>query len=423
MAATLWSETAVAPRNQPSLEEGRSADICVVGGGVGGVAASYFLAAGGASVILLEADRIGSGAAGKSSGFANAGLWVPPSDIIKAIGASYGARLIGMLGAAPRKTFDLINTLGLECDAKHAGTLQCAPDEAAFNDLRERLAASSSPASELKLVEADETARLTGTTAYRGALVDYRAGVMQPLSYVRSLAVAAEKAGATIYEKSTAVRFDYANDRWTVSTEQGSVSAKWLLVASEAHMIGRHFGLRREYVPMPYFNAATRPLTRAEKAAVMPAGQPIVDLRKVVSSFRFDAHDRLVAGSIGEVASLDGVINRNWIARKIARLFPRLRGIEMEFAWAGTIGVTNNHMPTVHHIGRHAYALGGYNGRGLAAGTVLAEMLSQVVLGRLQEADLPVPVTEPGIARLAGLRGKALRSAAAAFHLIDARWS
>jgi sarcosine oxidase len=280
VTVTLWSETAVRPRNQPSLQVSRSADICVVGRGVGGVAAGYFLAAGGASVILLEADRIGSGAVGKSSGFANAGLWVPPSDIIKAIGEAYGPRLIETLGAAPRKTFDLINTLGLECDVSHAGTLQCAPDEAVFNNLKERLAASSSPASELKLVEAEETARLTGTTAYRGALVDYRAGVLQPLSYVRSLAAAAEKAGALIYEKSTAIRFDYARDRWTVSTERGSVSSKWLLVASEAHTIGAHFGLLREYVPMPYFNAATRPLTSAERGAVMPADHPIVDLAR-----------------------------------------------------------------------------------------------------------------------------------------------
>jgi glycine/D-amino acid oxidase-like deaminating enzyme len=374
-------------------------------------------------VILLEADRIGSGAVGKSSGFVSAGLWVPPSDIVKAIGEVYGPRLIKALGTAPRVTFDLINTLGLDCGASHAGTLQCAPDEIAFNDLKERRAASSSPASELKLVDAEETVRLTGTTAYRGALVDYRTGVLHPLSFVRSLAVAAEKAGATIREKSAAIGFDYAGDRWTVSTERGRVSAKWLLVASEAHTIGAHFGLLREYVPMPYFNAATRPLKSAERPAVMPAGQPIVDLRKVVSSYRFDGHDRLVVGSIGEVSGLDGAINRNWIARKISRLFPQLRGIEIECAWAGIIGVTNTHMPTVHRIGRHAYALGGYNGRGIAAGTVLGELLSQVILGRLQETDLPVPVTEPGVARLASLRGKALRSGAAAFHMIDARWS
>jgi glycine/D-amino acid oxidase-like deaminating enzyme len=423
VTVTLWSETATAARNRPPLEASRSADICVIGAGVGGVAASYFLAAGGASVVLLEADRIGSGAVGKSSGFVNAGLWVPPSDIIKAIGEVYGPRLIATLAAAPRKTFNLISELGLECDARHDGTLQCAPDQEAFDDLKDRLAASTGMAGELKLVGAEETARLTGTTAYRGALVDYRAGVLQPLSFVRSFARAAEQAGVTIHEKSSAVKFDHAGGRWTISTERGSVSARWLLVATEAHTVGAHFGLLREYVPMPYFNAATRPLTYQEKAVVMPAGQPIVDLRKVVSSYRFDAHHRLIVGSIGEMAGLDGAINRDWMARKIARLFPALRGIEMEYAWVGMIGVTNDHMPTVHRIGRQAYALGGYNGRGIAAGAVLGELLARVILGHLPESGLPVPVTEPGVARLAGLRGKALRAGAAAYHMVDARWN
>jgi glycine/D-amino acid oxidase-like deaminating enzyme len=422
VTVTLWSKTAVASHDRPSLEGNHSVDVCVVGAGVGGVTASYFLASGGASVVLLEADRVGSGAMGKSSGFVNAGLWMPPSDIIKAIGEVYGPRLIATLGAAPKKTFDLIKALGLECDARHAGTLQCAPDEAGFNDLKERLAASTNAGSELKVVEAGETARLTGATVYRGALIDFRAGVLQPLSYVRGLAAAAEKAGATIYEKSVAVRFDFSVSRWLISTGGGSIAAKWLLVATEAHMIGAHFDLLREYVPMPYFNAATRPLTNAERAVVMPADLPIVDLRKVVSSYRFDGHGRLIVGSIGEIAGFDGAINRRWVARKVAQLFPKLRGVDIEFAWVGTIGITSNHMPTVHRIGAQAFALGGYNGRGIAAGTVFGERVSDVILGRLREEALPVPVTEPRVARLAGLRANAFRTGAAAFHVIDARW-
>jgi glycine/D-amino acid oxidase-like deaminating enzyme len=187
-------------------------------------------------------------------------------------------------------------------------------------------------------------------------------------------------------------------------------------------MIGQHFGLVGEYVPMPYFNVATRKLTADEMAVVMPAGQPIVDLRKVVSSYRFDAHQRLVVGSIGEVSGPDGAINRQWVSRKITRLFPTLRNVSIEYAWAGRIGVTDNHMPTVHAIGKNAFALGGYNGRGIAAGTVFAEAIANVIAGKLQEHDLPVPVTKPrGATKLPAIRGKALRAGAAAFHMIDAR--
>lgn len=423
MSATLWSKTAIASPDRPALEGERRADICIVGAGVSGVAAGYFLASSGASVVLIEADRVGSGAAGKSSGFVNAGLWVPPSDIIKAIGETYGPRLIDLLGDAPRRLFELIDRLGLECDAENRGTLQCAPDDAAFSDLKDRLAGWTGRAGDLKLVDADEAAKLTGSTIYRGALVDYRAGVLQPLSFVRSLAHAAEGAGAAIFENSLARAFEWVRDRWRVATPRGIVTAKWLLITTEAHMIGARFGLAREYVPMPFFNVATRKLTADERAAVMPAGQPIVDLRKVVSSYRFDAHGRLVVGSIGEMSGLDGGINRRWALRKIGRLFPMLRNVGIDYAWSGCIGLTDNHMPTVHVIGRNAYALGGYNGRGIAAGMVLAEEIAKVILGERKEQDLPVPVTTPKATRLPAIRGKVLRAGAAAFHVMDARGS
>lgn len=422
MTETLWAKTAVASRDRAALSGSRTADVVIIGAGVGGLSAAYFLAASGASVVLLEADRIGSGAVGRSSGFVNAGLWVTPADIVKAIGEVYGPRLIATLGDAPRRTFDLIESLQLVCDARNGGTLQCAPDDAAFADLKERLAAMTGGAVDLELVERQATASLTGSSAYRGALIDYRAGYLQPLSYVRSLAQAAEAAGALIHEKSPAIHFQFLpGDTWKVSTGRGHLAAKWLLVATEAHTIGAQFGLAAEYVPMPFFNAATRRLTNSEKASVMPAGQPIVDLRKVVSSYRFDAHDRLVVGSIGSTSGPDGVINRQWVSRKIARLFPVLRNIEIEFAWTGRIGVTDNHMPTVHRIGRQAFALGGYNGRGIAAGTVFGEAIAKVIVGQMPEADLPVPVTEVKETRLPGLRGMGLRAGAAAFHMLDAR--
>lgn len=421
MNVALWSETAVPSAGRPALSGDLTADVVIIGAGVGGLSTAYHLAASGVSVIVLEAHRVGSGAVGKSSGFLNAGLWVPPSAIHKAIGETYGQRLIELLSRAPGDTFKFISDLNLSCDAQRAGTLQCAPDEAGFQDLSERLSGLGTAGGALRLADAAETAQLTGTKIYRGAMIDSRAGVLQPLSYVRSLAAAAEVAGTRIFETSTATRFNHEASGWEVGTNAGSIRARAMLIATEANMIGAHFGLRAEYVPMPYFNAATRRLTAQEKAAVMPAGQPIVDLRKVVSSYRFDAHDRLVVGSVGELSGPDGLVNRDWIARKVTRLFPSLRGIPLEFAWTGIIGITDTHMPTIHRLSPNGYALGGYNGRGIAAGTVFGKLMAELFTGRLAEADLPVPVTAPQSARFTATRGKAFRAGAAAFHFLDAR--
>ena len=54
MSKSLWLRTAY-PRDQyPTLKEDRHCDVCIVGGGLSGIANAYFLTKEGKDVILLE---------------------------------------------------------------------------------------------------------------------------------------------------------------------------------------------------------------------------------------------------------------------------------------------------------------------------------------------------------------------------------
>src|ERR1700688_1363654 len=52
----------------PRLEGAAAADVVIVGAGVTGCACALRLAQGGASVLVLEADRVASGASGRNGG-------------------------------------------------------------------------------------------------------------------------------------------------------------------------------------------------------------------------------------------------------------------------------------------------------------------------------------------------------------------
>ena len=57
----------------PSLSGRHETDVCIVGGGLAGVATALALAERGHSVTLLEEHRIGWGASGRNGGFVSAG--------------------------------------------------------------------------------------------------------------------------------------------------------------------------------------------------------------------------------------------------------------------------------------------------------------------------------------------------------------
>src|SRR4051812_50138093 len=69
-------------------------DVAIVGGGYTGLAAARALARTGASVAVLEAERIGWGASARDGGIVHAGYQVGP----RALQRKYGAGLAPGLG-------------------------------------------------------------------------------------------------------------------------------------------------------------------------------------------------------------------------------------------------------------------------------------------------------------------------------------
>ena len=82
----------------------------------------------------------------------------------------------------------------------------------------------------------------------------------------------------------------------------------------------------------------------------------------------------------------------------MTRLYPELRDVRIEDAWHGWIDVTANHLPHLHQPDENVWAFGGYNGRGIAAGTVLGREMALMLLGRLDRANMSLEVS--GIAPL-----------------------
>jgi glycine/D-amino acid oxidase-like deaminating enzyme len=421
LTATLWGATAPAAPRFPALTESIKADVAVVGGGITGLAAALFLAELGAEVVLVEAGGVGTGAVGRSSGLVNAGMWVPPDQIRATLGPVYGDRLLNLLGDAPKEVFGLIDRHGIECDLEPVGTLQCAVGPDGMATITERAASWQRMGADVAILDARETARRVGSPFYAGALLDNRTGTVQPLSYARGLARAAKDAGAAIFCDTPARGFGRHAGHWRVATPKGEVRAMHLLAATDTYSLTDHFGIKSEFIDLPYFNIATEPMRPDLLGSVLRSRQAITDTRKVLSSYRLDRDGRLVVGSIGNLSGMGSGAHKRWARRAIARLFPQLTGIRLEYGWHGRIGMTGTHLPALHALGPGAYSIGGYNGRGIAAGTAFGKAFAHFVTGRLQQHELPLPVTPFQPAQLRKLKECAYALSAQAAHIVGAR--
>ena len=329
----LWEKTAPPPPETTTLKGDIRADVVVIGGGYTGLSTALHLAEAGRDVVVLEAAQIGHGGSGRNVGLINAGMWVQPEELSNALGAVYGERLLHLLGDGPKLVMEIIDKHGIACELQRNGTLHCAVGAPGVAEITERARQWQKLGAPVELLNAAETASRTGTDAYAGALLDRRAGTLQPMAYVRGLAHAAGSAGAQLFTGSAVMGCDAAGGEWKVSTGSGSVTAPWVVVATDVYGAGPWEKVRREQVILPYFNLATKPLSDNLRRTILPGGEGAWDTKDILSSFRMDQAGRLIFGSVGALRGPGLAVHRGWALRALARLYPTLAGVDFEHEW------------------------------------------------------------------------------------------
>jgi glycine/D-amino acid oxidase-like deaminating enzyme len=392
-SSILWRASARQPFETTPLNRDLDVDLVIVGGGFTGTAAALEAATRGASVCLLEAEIIGHGGSGRNVGLVNAGLWLPPDTVIAQMGEAAGRKLIDVLADGPRRVFSLIEREGIDCEATRNGTLHLAHSAKGLKDIAERCRQGNRDGAPLQLLDAAEAARRTGTTAYHAALLDPRAGTIQPFAYCRGLAQAAQRKGAHIHDRSPVTAIKRLGGLWIVEANGRRVRARSLLVATNAYQLGIETPFRPEFTAMSYCQFATEPMLGTARRDILPGGEGCWDTALVMSSFRVDQNGRLIVGGVGNSDGPGAAIHHAWARRMLRRLFPAIGDMKFEHAWRGRIAMTADHIPKIVAFGPDAYACFGYSGRGIAPGTVFGTQAAAALLSGTTE-DLPIAPVE-----------------------------
>jgi glycine/D-amino acid oxidase-like deaminating enzyme len=417
----LWERTAPAPPPTEQLAGAVVAEVAIVGAGYTGLSTALHLAERGVGVVVLEAVEIGYGAAGRSSGLVNAGLWVMPSALKDQLGPVYGARLLDLLRDSPRTVFDIVDKHSIPCELKRVGTIHCGAGDKGAAEIRERARQWQALGAPVRVLDAAETRAKTGTASYPASLLDLRAGTIQPLAYVRGLGGAAIAAGARVFTRSPVERIARAPGGWRLTTPGGSVEAKWVVLSTDAYTAHIMPELRGEQVVLPFFHVATTPLSDNVRRTILPEGQGAWDTRTVLTCFRTDDAGRLIVGSIGALRDPGAAIHRRWALRHIRALFPQLGPVELEHEWYGRIGMTNDHLPRLHAPSENMIAVAGYNGRGIAPGTVFGRELARHIAGELPLEAMLLPVSSTRGASFRAVRESYYELGSQIAHLPPAR--
>lgn len=371
----------------PPLEGERRADVCVIGGGITGCSAALHLAERGYSVVLLEAGEIGHGASGRSGGQILPGLGTDIATVEKALGRTRAREIWELSREAVRLTAALIARHDIPCELAwgylHAAVKPRHVRE--LEDFRERMARDYDY-SALSLLEGDALRQHVVSDAYPAALFDAEGGHLHPLNYTLGLARAARHAGVAIHEHSAVVELQRGEPA-TVVTARGRVIADSVVLGTNAYQAGLVPELSGRIMRAANYMIATAPLSEAQAARVLPKNDALSDANFVLDYYRLSADRRLIFG--GEV-SYDGREPRHLTARmdaKIARIFPVLEGMPIEYRWGGDVAITLDRAPDFGRLGRNVYYAQGYSGHGMALAGLAGQLLAEAIAGQRERFD------------------------------------
>ena len=393
-AATANEVTDCAP-----LAGEQHTDVCVIGAGFTGVSTALHLVERGFRVAVVESNRIGWGASGRNGGQIIGGI-AGEAAVAKQLGRSVEDVFGELRWAGHEIIRERVETYDIECDLKW-GYLDVAIKPRHLRDIDadlERLETANFPHTVRKL-DAAETADYIGTDAYIGALFNEGNGHLHPLNLCIGEARAAMNQGAKFFEQSPVIDISHG-ERPVVQTTNGSITANAVVLAGNAyHRLERQ--LRGVMFPVNSFIVATEPLDDATVGEINPYDLAVCDPNFVLEYFRLSADKRLLFGGRFNYFGDDPDYIRRRHRQKIARLYPRLADVGLDYAWGGTIGVPFDRVPRIGRLSKNVFYCQGYSGHGVNVTHLAGRIMADAVGGTMEQFDLFAkvkPVNIPGAA-------------------------
>ncbi|WP_296185307.1 NAD(P)/FAD-dependent oxidoreductase [Pseudomonas sp. UBA1879] len=386
----LWQTQLSVPSCATTLPS--RAHVVVIGAGYTGLATALQLGEAGRDVVVLDAMNIGDGASGRNGGQVIPGLKLNPDELHQRFGESKGRVLADVVGGAADYVFNLIRRLNIDCDARQDGWIQAAHHDVALETLRNRAAQWQSRGGDVQMLDKARTDQLLGTSIYRGALLDRRAGQLQPYQYVHGLAAAVRALGVNIFERCAALQLRRSEGAWTVVTPHGELRADQVVIATNAYSSPLLPALPHTYVTLWSLQAATAPLSDDLLAQVLPGGLPVSDTYRVLRYFRRTQDGRFVLGTRG---AFRDDLNHGDIARVRAEMldiYPMLENVPITHCWCGRVAVPAASIPMLSQPESGLTVALGYYGRGVAMATRMGALVADLVQG-LPPQESAYPVT------------------------------
>ena len=388
-APTYWVASAGAPPDDDGpVRTDIDVDVAIIGSGSTGISTALHLAQEhGIQAAVLEANQAAWGCSSRSGGQGqNASGRLKRSQWIQ----RWGLDTAKKLDAEIRSGFENFKhlTTQIDCDAFDGGHLHVAHRPKMVEVIRkEGEVARRVFGYATRMLDAEALRRdYCDEHDAAGALFEPEGVAIHPLKFTFGLIQKARALGVRLHTGSPVQGWETHHGVHHLHTPGGTVRARRVAVCTGGYT-GQQLNplLKNKLMPILSNSVVTRPLTVAElQATNFRSHTFLTDTRTLRFYYRLLKGNRLQLGSRSAITGADAERPQHLklLTDAIARKFPPLAGIQIDYSWWGWVDVSHDMMPRIAQPDPSKaiwYAVG-FGGNGVSfsihAGRRLAERLA-----------------------------------------------
>jgi glycine/D-amino acid oxidase-like deaminating enzyme len=393
----------------PGTELPATAEVVVVGAGIHGAAAAYWLARAGLAPLLVERTGPAAGATGHNGGLCVTGTAEPYPAAIERIGHA-DAQAIWALSAEGLALLQaIVAEEQIACDLRLGGTLTFALDDAHLAGFRRSIATLAADGFHQQLLDRTAAEALVGLPLGHeilGGKLNPHAATLHSARLVHGLLAAAARHGARFAWGVEVAALNTSPAGVRVTTNAGSISTGAAVVTVNAWSGELLPSLRGLITPVRGQALATAPISAdlpcGFGAPITPTGE--YGQQTASGALIFGGCRAAAPGQdVGVREPAPSAPVQEALNAALTRLFPSLAGVPIAHRWAGPMAFTPDFVPLAGAAPDlpGVWFAGGFSGHGMPFAPIFGRLLAEAVTtGTTPAALAPFRLDRPSLATL-----------------------
>lgn len=376
---------------QPSADGIEHCDVAVVGGGIAGCAAGYYLARSGADVVVVERFELNTQASGRNAGSLHGQIQHEPFVQLGEVWARDFLPALGLLVDSVRQWRTLSAELGVDLEVVTNGGLLVARTAEQLEGIRRKAAIEHAAGFDVEVLGRDELREVAPyiSTDMVGAQLSRDEGKANSLLAAPAFAAAAVRSGARVRTRTAVDQIAVIPGSFQLSTATGTIECGKVVVTTGTdlvHLLGP-FGCRPPVTAEPVQVSVTEPVAPLVGHLVYYAGGRLTMKQTRAGSLLigggWPADSDAAGNPVVSAASLRSNL------RVALTVVPAVRDALVLRSWVGVGNGTPDHRPLLGEVpGTPGLYAGMFPYMGLTAGPIVGRLLADLVLGQDPGRDL-----------------------------------